>query len=82
MERDTVTLGSNGRLVIPAKYRRALDIEEGDELLLSFEDGELRLMSRERALRRAKELVRQYIPESTSLSDELIADRREEAARE
>lgn len=82
MERETVTLGSNGRLVIPAKFRHALGIEEGDDLLLEFEDGELRLTSRQRALRRAKDLVRQYVPEGTSLADELIAERREEASRE
>ena len=34
------------------------------------------------AIRRAQERVRRYIPEGVSLSDELIADRRDEARRE
>jgi hypothetical protein len=34
------------------------------------------------AIRRAQALVRQYVPAERSLVDELIADRRAEAARE
>lgn len=82
MATDTVKLGSNGRLVIPAEYRKALGVEEGDELVVRFEDGELHLSSRKLAYKRAQELVRRYVPEGVSLSDELIADRREEAAQE
>jgi len=36
----------------------------------------------EQSLQRARALVRKYIPEGVNLSDELIADRRAEAARE
>ena len=77
-----VRLGSNGRLVIPAAYRRALGVAEGDELVVRLEDGELRLESRKRAYRQAQALVRRYIPEGILLSDELFKDSREEAARE
>jgi hypothetical protein len=35
-----------------------------------------------RTLRRARALLRKYIPEGVNLSDELIAERRAEAARE
>ena len=38
--------------------------------------------TREQALRRARALVRKYIPPRVKLSDELIADRRAEASRE
>ncbi len=82
MATDTVKLGSNGRLVIPATYRKALGVEEGDELVVRLEDGELRLSSRKRAYRQAQALVRRYVPEGVSLSDELLKDRREEASRE
>ena len=37
---------------------------------------------RARALRRAQEIVAKYVPEGRSLVDELIAERRAEAARE
>ncbi len=35
-----------------------------------------------KGIRRAQELVRRYVPEGVSLSDELIAERRAEARRE
>lgn len=82
MSISTVRLGSNGRLVIPAEYRKALGVDEGDELVVRLEDGELRLSTRKFALRRAQERVRRYVPEGVSLADELIAERREEAAKE
>ncbi len=79
---NTVRLGSNGRLVIPAEYRKALGVGEGDELVVRFEDGELRLSTRKTALRRAQERVRRYVPEGVSLADELIQERLKEAAEE
>ena len=45
-------------------------------------DGEARVFSRREQLRRAQALVRKYVPENVSLVDELIAERRAEAARE
>jgi len=69
-----------GRIVIPAEYRRALGLNVGDDVVLSLEAGEIRILSRKEALRRAKALVRKYVPEGTVLSDELLAERRREAA--
>jgi hypothetical protein len=46
------------------------------------EEGALVVETREQGLRRARALLRKYIPEGVSLSDELIAERRAEAARE
>ena len=44
---------------------------------------ELRLRSRQAAIRKVQAMVRRLIPdESRSLADELIAERRREAARE
>jgi AbrB family looped-hinge helix DNA binding protein len=80
MSRGTVRVRSNGRLVIPASYRKALGVGEGDELIVRLEGGELRLSSRKTSLKRAQERVRRYVPEGVALSDELVAERREEAA--
>jgi len=74
-------IGEGGRLVIPAAYRKAMGIKPGDEVLLSFEDGEIRVVSTRQAVARAQTLVRRYIPKGRSLSEELIKERREEAAR-
>ena len=74
-------IGEGGRLVIPAAYRKAMGIKPGDEVLLSFEDGEIRVVSTRQAVARAQTLVRRYIPKGRSLSEELIKERQEEAAR-
>lgn len=70
-----------GRLVIPSAYRKALGLKPGDEVLLSLEDGELRIINTRQAVARAQALVRHYIPKGRNLSGELIKDRREEATR-
>ena len=70
-----------GRLVIPATYRKALGLKAGDEVLLTLEDGEIRIVSRRQAIIRAQTLLRRYVPKARSLSEELIKERREEAAR-
>ena len=75
------TIGKGGRVVIPAAYRKALGLRPGDEVLLTLEDGEIRIVSIRQAVARAQSLLRRYIPEGRNLSGELIKERREEAAR-
>lgn len=74
-------LGDGGRLVIPAKYRKALDLKPGDEIVMLLEKNEIRVMGSQQAIKQAQAIVRRYIPEGRSLSDELIQERREEASR-
>jgi AbrB family looped-hinge helix DNA binding protein len=75
-------IGEGGRIVIPAEYRRALGLKVGDNVTLTLDDDELRLTTRRAAIKRAQRILRQYIPEGRMLSDELIAERRREAALE
>lgn len=75
-------LGPDGRVVIPAAFREALGLAEGDTLIASIDNGELNLLTRRAAVRRAQAIVRQFVPEGTSLVDELIEDRRREVERE
>ncbi len=82
MEQVKTRLDQGGRVVIPAEYRRALGLRPGEEVILRLEDGEIRIISLAQAIRRAQAIVRQYVPAGRSLSDELIAERRSEAARE
>jgi AbrB family looped-hinge helix DNA binding protein len=77
-----VELGAGGRLVIPAPMRAALGMREGDKVLVRLEGNELRIYTYDEAMRRAQEIVRSFVPPDVSLVDELIADRRAEAARE
>ncbi len=75
------TIREGGRLVIPAAYRKALGLKPGDEVLLTLEDGEIRVVSTRQAIARAQTVLRRYVPKGRSLSEELIKERREEAAR-
>lgn len=82
---DTETrmrVNENGRVVIPASFRKALGIHVGDEVVLRIEDDELRITTLKRRLERAQRLVRKHVKPGTSLVDELIAERREAARNE
>ena len=75
-------IGMGGRLVIPAEHRKALGLKPGDDVLVRLQEGELRIVTLQQALTQAQALVRQYVPQGRSLVDEVIEDRRREAARE
>ena len=75
-------VNENGRVVIPASFRKALGISIGDEVVLRMEDDELRITTLKRRVERAQRLVRKHVKRSTSLADELIAERREVARNE
>jgi AbrB family looped-hinge helix DNA binding protein len=77
-----VRINENGRVVIPASFRRALGINSGDTVILRIENNELRLTTLRQRLAKAQQLVRAHVPSTTSLADELIAERREAAKRE
>ena len=75
-----VRLGPQGRIVIPARMRGALGIEPGDSLLARVDNGRLVIEKPEAVERRLHEYFRKF--DGRSLSDELIAERREEYRRE
>ncbi|MBI4312199.1 MAG: AbrB/MazE/SpoVT family DNA-binding domain-containing protein [Chloroflexi bacterium] len=79
MESLKTKVGEGGRVVIPAEYRKKLGIRPGDDVVVVLEGDELRLFTIQQAVRRIQELVRQYVPEGVSLTDELLEDRRKEA---
>ena len=75
-------VNENGRVVIPASFRKALGINIGDEVVMRMEDDELRITTLKRRVERAQRLVRKHVKRGTSLVDELIAERREAARNE
>ena len=75
-------IDKNGRVFIPADYRRELGLKPGDRVVVQLHEGELKVVPHAEALRRVRELVARYVPSDRSLADELIAERRAEAARE
>jgi AbrB family looped-hinge helix DNA binding protein len=78
---STVTVGPQGRLVIPSDIRREMGIGPGDVLLALVDGQRLVLEKREAVLRR---LLKRFerVPAEVSLADELIAERRSEGRRE
>lgn len=77
-----VTVDSFGRVGIPEHFRSALGVAPGDELLMSVDGDELRLFTRTAGLRAAQRIVSKYLRPGESLADELVDDRRREAADE
>jgi AbrB family looped-hinge helix DNA binding protein len=75
-------ISRNGRIVVPAQLRKALEIQAGDEILLRLENDTIRLIPLRQAVEMAQKTVRQYVPEGVSLVDALLKARREEAADE
>jgi AbrB family looped-hinge helix DNA binding protein len=69
-------VAEGGRIVIPAEYREALGLHVGDEVILRLEDGEVRIFTPAQAIKYAQDLLRPYLPQGRSLSEELIAERR------
>lgn len=81
-EQTRLRVSQNGRVVIPASFRKALGIKIGDEILLSLGDNELRITTQQARIRRAQQRLRQYMKPGESLVDELLAERREAAKLE
>lgn len=86
MDETKLTIGSGGRINLPARQRRVLGLAEGDEVVVGVEDGGLRIESRDAAIDRVQRKVRErlggYGESGRMLSEELISERREEARKE
>jgi len=78
----TMRVNENGRVVIPASFRKRLGIRAGDEVLVHLKDDELRITTLKRDIARAQRLVRKHIKPGAALVDEFIAERREAARQE
>lgn len=59
-----------------------MGLNEGDEVIVGVEGDAIRIQTREAALDRVQRMVRERLGEGRMPSEELIAERREEARRE
>jgi AbrB family looped-hinge helix DNA binding protein len=78
-------INQNGRIVIPAAIRHEMGLKAGESLLMEVENGVLRIESHRARIRRIQAEFRKYVPIKPGemlMSDQLIAERREEARRE
>ncbi|MGH9168844.1 MAG: AbrB/MazE/SpoVT family DNA-binding domain-containing protein [Acidimicrobiia bacterium] len=82
MSANVTRLAKGGRIVIPAPYRRELGLRPGDEVILILEEGSLRLLTMRQAIEEAQEQVLRHLPSDRRLVEELLQERREQAAVE
>jgi len=77
-----LVVGPRGAFTLPDEVMAALGLGVGDVLIGELEGGRLVLTDGVTAARRARERLRALLPPGPSMADELIADRRREAANE
>lgn len=70
----------SGRLVIPASFRKALGIEAGGDVVMHVHEKELRISTQRARIERAQQRAQRYLRGGKSLVDELLEERRREAA--
>ena len=79
---NRVRLGPSGQVTLPASLIQTLGLNEGDTLVATAEDGEIRLMTIPTAVRKVQAMVRQYVPEQrqyVALQRQLQGGQRERA---
>jgi AbrB family looped-hinge helix DNA binding protein len=77
-----LVVNQQGRVTIPAQIRREAGIEAGTPLVVYVEDGRVVIETRARLAQRLRREIAESWTGEGSVVDELIADRRAEAARE
>jgi len=82
MSVETAHISENGRIVIPAAYRKAMGLKGGEVVTIRMDEDGLHIQSRRQALRKVRENMKKYIKPGRSMVDALIAERRLEAKRE
>ena len=71
-----------GRLVVPARFRRAMGIRGRDTVVVGMVGDSLRIHTVDGALERLQRMARRKRTDRTSAVDAFIAERRNEAERE
>jgi len=79
---ETVVLGESGRIVLPATIRKEAGLKPGNRLTVSYEHGEIKILSRKMALERIRAGIIEHRGSLEGLLDEFLAEKHEEAARE
>jgi AbrB family looped-hinge helix DNA binding protein len=76
-------INDNGRIVIPAAIRQRMGLKPGDAVVLTLgNDGVLRVESQLAKIRQVQAEFRRFTETGVLASDELIAERRQQARRE
>ena len=76
------TLSENGRVILPAKLRQALNLSSGDQIVFVLEHEELKVIPLKQTIKDFQSLISKLNKDKISLVDSLIASRRREAENE
>jgi bifunctional DNA-binding transcriptional regulator/antitoxin component of YhaV-PrlF toxin-antitoxin module len=83
MSAISVRVEKSGRVLIPVAVRRQLGLKEGkSDLLLNINQGSVGVTTRAQALAEVQKWAARYAKPGRLISDDLIKDRRREAAKE
>lgn len=75
-------LDASGRIVVPATWRERHGLQKGDTILVAEDEQGVRLQTVDQAIKAAQALFRAAVPQERLLSEELIQERRADAALE
>jgi len=76
-------VSESGRLSIPAKFRKAIGLERGGEVVVELDGQEIRITTVDEVVGRAQTLTRRLLGDKPDASlDAFLAERRRETARE
>jgi AbrB family looped-hinge helix DNA binding protein len=83
METFRVKVDGSGRILLPAKVRKQLKLQQGSVILASLDGEQIVLKSQAQVLHEVQQYFSRFRKKGDKLwSDELIEERREEARRE
>jgi len=77
-----VTIGKSGRLVIPAQYRKALGLIEGEGVMMSLKNGHIEILPIQESIKKAQKKVKKYLQPENNLVEMLFDDRKAEFTNE
>ena len=80
MKSVAVKVSASGRLHLPSEVRKALGLKGPGHVVITVADGSATLTTMAENLARIRALARPYAPKDRLASEELIAERREQAA--
>lgn len=80
--RVTVDVAEDGSLTLPTEVRGALGLTGAGKVVFIQDEAGIELTTTQRIVERVRALLAPYLQGRGSLVDELIADRRAEAAQE
>ena len=82
MKRYEVPVQENGRMILPAELRQALEVGKGDRVVLQRVGDRIELTTARLSRAQARARVKARFPNATNVVDEFLTERRAEARRE